>query len=173
MTSSQIGTEPGDTRHGDVSGYLSSFDDAVETFRQSQVSFLNGDPDPAMELYSRSDDVTLANPLGPPLRGPANVAQAAAEAAAQVSDGSIRGFEEVSRYSTADLGYIVQIERTQARLDGTGTMTPITLRATIIFRREEDTWKVVHRHADPSRFLDRSVPSSRHEDLASPKSRSC
>ena len=132
-----------------ASGSPSSFDDAVEAFRQAQVSFLNGDPEPAMKLYSRCDDVTLANPLGPPRRGPANVAQAAAEAAAQVSDGSIRGFEEVSRYSTADLGYIVQIERTQARLTGNGNMTPISLRATIIFRREGDTWKIVHRHADP------------------------
>jgi ketosteroid isomerase-like protein len=28
-------------------------------------------------------------------------------------------------------------------------MTAISLRATIIFRREEDTWRIVHRHADP------------------------
>ena len=133
----------------EASGSQSSFDPTVEAFRQAQLSFLNGDPTPAMEFYSGCDDVTLANPLGPPRRGPANVARAVADAAAQVSDGSIRGFEEVSRYSTDDLGYIVQIERTQARLAGNGTMTPITLRATIIFRREEDTWKIVHRHADP------------------------
>ena len=132
----------------EATGSPSTFDDAVEAFRQTQLSFLNGDPEPAMKLYSRSDDVTLANPLGPPQRGPANVAQAAADAAALVSDGSIRGFEEVSRYSTANLGYIVQIERTQARLTGHQDMTPISLRATIIFRLEGANWKIVHRHAD-------------------------
>jgi ketosteroid isomerase-like protein len=126
-----------------------SFDDAVVAFRQAQVSFWNGDPDPAMELYSQRDDVTLANPLGPPRRGPTEVTRAAADAAAQVSDGSICGFEEVSRYSAADLGYVVQIERVQARLIGGGHLTPISLRATIIFRHEGDTWKIVHRHADP------------------------
>lgn len=132
-----------------ASGSASNFDEAVEAYRQAQVAFLKGDPQPVTELRSQRDDVTLANPLGPPQRGPANVAKAAAEAAAQVSDGTINGFEEVSRYSTPDLGYIVQIERTQARLAGSENITPFALRATMIFRREEDAWKLVHRHADP------------------------
>jgi ketosteroid isomerase-like protein len=132
-----------------ASGPPRDFDSAVEAYRQAQVAFLNGDPKPATELRSQRDDVTLANPLGPPHRGPVDVAKAAAEAAAQVSDGTIRGFEEVSRYSTADLGYIVQIERVQARLAGSGNIAPFALRATMIFRREEGAWRLVHRHADP------------------------
>ena len=131
-----------------ASGSHSDFGNAVEAFRQATVSFLNGDPEPAMELYSRRDDVTLANPLGPPRRGPVDVAKAAAEAAAQVSDGSIRRIEEVSRYSTHELGYVVQIEHVQARFAGSGNMSPFALRATMIFRREGDTWKIAHRHAD-------------------------
>ena len=127
----------------------SDFDDAVEAYRQSLVPFLNGDPKPATEFFSRRDDVTLANPLGPPRRGPADVEKAITEAAAHFSDGSIKAFEEVSRYSTADLGYVVHIERTEARLAAGQNMTPFALRATIIFRREGDTWNVVHRHADP------------------------
>ena len=127
----------------------SNFDEAVEAFRRAVVPYLKGDPQPVMALWSRSEDVTLANPLGPPQRGAANVAKVGAEAAAQVSDGSIRGFEEVSRYSTPDLGYVVQIERTQARLAGSENITPTSLRATMIFRREGDTWRLVHRHADP------------------------
>jgi ketosteroid isomerase-like protein len=75
---------------------------------------------------------------------------AARQAAATLRDGSVRGFEEVARYSTPDLGYVVQLERTQARFEGSGTtMNPITLRVTMIFRREGETWRVVHRHADP------------------------
>jgi ketosteroid isomerase-like protein len=55
----------------------------------------------------------------------------------------------VSRYSTPDLGYVVQVEWAQARLAGSENMTPIALRVTMILRREGDTWTVVHRHADP------------------------
>jgi ketosteroid isomerase-like protein len=132
-----------------MNGANGDFDKAVEAFRHASESILQGDSRPATELFSPSEDVTLANPLGPPQRGPANVAKTAAEAAAQLSDGSVRGFEEVSRYSTADLGYVVQIERAQARLAGNGNVTPFALRTTMIFRREGDAWKIVHRHADP------------------------
>ena len=134
---------------GRAGGSQRDFDSAVEAFRQAQVPYLKGDPKPMMELLSRSDDVTLLNPLGPPRRGPAEVDKAGAEAAAQLSDGSVRGYEEVSRYSTPDLGYIVQIERVQARLAGSENVTPSSLRVTMIFRREGDTWRIVHRHADP------------------------
>jgi ketosteroid isomerase-like protein len=132
-----------------VSELQSDFDGAIEAFRQASGAVLKGDSKPSMALFSRSGDVTLANPLGPPRRGPAEVHKAAAEAAAQLSDGFILGFDEVSRYSTSDLGYIVQIERAQARLVGGGDLVPIALRVTMIFRREGDTWKVAHRHADP------------------------
>ena len=132
-----------------ANGSQSDFDGAVEAFRHALELFVKGDPKPATEFFSRRDDVTLANPLGPPRRGPAEVDKAAAEAAAQFRDGSIRGFEEVSRYSTPDLGYVVQLERAQARLAGNENMSPIALRVTMIFRREGDTWRVVHRHADP------------------------
>jgi len=56
-----------------ASGLKSDFDGAIEAFRQASGPFLKGDPQPVTELFSRSDDVTLANPLGPPHRGPAEV----------------------------------------------------------------------------------------------------
>lgn len=127
----------------------SEFDDAVEAFRKAQQAFVQGDPRPTLECYSRRDDVTLANPLGPPQVGPAAVAEAACAAAALLRDGSILGYEEVARYATDNLGYVVQLEQSEARLPGSETMHSIALRATLVFRREDVGWKIVHRHADP------------------------
>ena len=124
------------------------FDGAVKAYRQALDHFVKGDPEPAKGFFSRRDDVTLANPLGPPRRGPAEVDKTITDAAAYFTDGSMR-IEEISRYSTPDLGYVVQLEQTQARLQGSNDMTPFSLRATIVFRLEGDTWKVAHRHADP------------------------
>jgi ketosteroid isomerase-like protein len=151
MVSADRGGSPmrTDSAAEDGSGSQSDFDGAVEAFRKALRTYVTGDPKPVMELLSRREDVTLANPLGPPRRGPAEVDKAAADGAAMLRDGSIRGFEEVSRYSTPDLGYVVQIERAQARLAGGDDVSPIALRVTMIFRREEDTWRAVHRHADP------------------------
>jgi ketosteroid isomerase-like protein len=58
-------------------------------------------------------------------------------------------FEEVSRYATPDLAYVVQVERHEGRLAGSGDKVAISLRVTMIFRPEDGTWKIVHRHADP------------------------
>jgi ketosteroid isomerase-like protein len=121
----------------------------VEAYRQALNAFVRGDPKPCTAFFSRRDDVTLANPLGPPCLGPAEVDKAIAGGAANLREGSIRRIEEVSRYSTPDLGYVVQIERTQARLPGSDDVSPFALRVTMIFRREGDTWMVAHRHADP------------------------
>jgi ketosteroid isomerase-like protein len=70
-------------------------------------------------------------------------------AASQVRDGEITGFEIVAKYVTPELAYIVWIERNKGKLGGREDITPSALRVTMIFRPEESTWKVVHRHADP------------------------
>lgn len=123
------------------------FDGAVQAFRQAQEAFLKGDPAPVLELFSRRDDATLANPFGPPHVGWTEVAKATKEAAANFTGGSIQ-FEEVSRYTTPDLGYMVELERIEVQVAGSEDMTPISLRVTMIFRREGDAWRVAHRHAD-------------------------
>lgn len=125
----------------------SGFDEAVDAFRIALDALLHGDATAVKKLWSLRDDVTVANPFGPPRRGPEQVERAIEEVAANYSGGS-RRFEEVSRFSTPDLGYVVQLEHTEAMLPGRETAAPFTLRVTMIFRREELGWKVAHRHAD-------------------------
>lgn len=125
------------------------FDGAIAAYRKALGHYMQGDPGPVVSCFSDRDDVTLANPLGQTRRGAADVHEVAAAGAAHFVGGSVRGIEEVSRYSTADLGYVVEIERSQARLSGSEGMSMISLRVTMVFRREGDTWNVVHRHADP------------------------
>jgi ketosteroid isomerase-like protein len=50
---------------------------------------------------------------------------------------------------TAELAYVVQIERAKAKVGAREDISPYAVRATMIFRPEEGEWKVVHRHADP------------------------
>ena len=66
-----------------------------------------------------------------------------------VSDGEITSFETVAKYVTSELAYIVWVEHTKAKVGRGEDIASFALRVTMIFRPEEGTWKVVHRHADP------------------------
>jgi ketosteroid isomerase-like protein len=128
---------------------VDAVDELIERYHLGGDEFLKGNPEPLLELWSRRDDVTLANPYGPPVRGWDEVAKASDLAASQVRDGETVGFEIVEKYVTPELAYVVQIERVKAKIGGSENITPFDLRVTMIFRPEEGEWKVVHRHADP------------------------
>ena len=53
----------------------------------------------------------------------------------------------MAAFTTAELGYIIQIERFRATVDGKEGSGG--LRVTMIFCLEDDGWRVAHRHADP------------------------
>ena len=120
----------------------------MEADHRALDAFVRGDPEPKKKLFSRRDDITLANPLGPPARGHHAVEAVMDRASALLRDGEPNQFERVAGYTTADLAYIVEIERTRVRVAGADNSSPLALRVTTIFRREENGWWVVHRHAD-------------------------
>ena len=122
---------------------------AIEDNHQAVDAFVKGDPTPWGALYSQRDDATLANPFGPPVRGWAQIEPTMARAATNYREGEATGFERVSAYETAELAYIVEIERFLAKVGGASARTQLALRVTTIFRREDAAWKIVHRHADP------------------------
>ena len=109
---------------------------------------MKGDPEPLKNLYSRRDDVIVANPFGPPSKGWEKAAATMESAATNYRDGEATGFERISEYATADLAYIIEIERFLSKVGGGDKLVPISLRVTTIFRREEGAWRIVLRHAD-------------------------
>ena len=124
-------------------------DELIKQFTLAQGELLKGNSEPAKEMCSHRQDVTLANPLGPVVHGWEHVAAATDQAASQFRDGEYVGVEDVSKYVTPELAYIVRIERAKAKVGGQQAVSPITLRATMIMRPEDGVWKIVHRHADP------------------------
>ena len=124
-------------------------DELIEQFHLALGEFMKGNPEPAQKLFSHREDVTLANPLGPAARGWEQVAATMERAASNFRDGEITGFENLAKYVTPELAYIVWIERAKAKVGGREDIVPFALRVTMIFRPEDGSWKVVHRHADP------------------------
>jgi hypothetical protein len=50
-------------------------DELIEQYHLALDECAKGNPEPAKKLFSHRDDVTLANPLGPPARGWEQVAK--------------------------------------------------------------------------------------------------
>ena len=124
-------------------------DQLIEQFHLAQGEFVKGNTEPANKLFSHREDVTLANPFGPPVHGWNEVAKTLERAASHYRDGEATNFENIAKYVTPELAYVVHIERAKAKVGGGEEITPIALRATMILRPEDGTWKIVHRHADP------------------------
>src|ERR687898_1620710 len=124
-------------------------DKLIEQYHRVQREFLRGNPEPVKKLWSRREDVTLANPYGPPVRGWEQVAKTIEHAASLRRGGEFVGSEIVAKYVTPELAYVVQLERAKAKVGRREDIVSIATRATMIFRPEEEgTWKMVHRQAD-------------------------
>ncbi|MDI2036265.1 YybH family protein [Paenarthrobacter nitroguajacolicus] len=136
MSDTEIGQVPSELNH------------AIDQYHQALDAFVTGDPAPQKKMFSTREDVTLANPLGPPGRGRSAVEAIMDRASALLREGEPITFERISDFAGTDLAYIVEIERARAKVAGSTEMTPIPLRVTTVFRLEDGQWKVVHRHAD-------------------------
>jgi ketosteroid isomerase-like protein len=124
-------------------------DQLIEQYQLALGEFFKGNPEPVQKMFSHREDVSLANPLGPPAHGWEQVAQTIERAASSFTDGEMVAFETVAKYVTPELAYAVWLERAKVKLGGMEDFAPSVLRVTMIFRPEDGTWKVVHRHADP------------------------
>lgn len=126
-----------------------ALDDTIERSRFAVSEIIKGNPQPCEAMFSHQDDVTLGNPFGPFARGWKQVFETASGAATRYRDGEIVAFEPIARHVTSELACVVEVERFRAKVGGSDDFAEIGLRVTSVFRPEDGTWKVVHRHADP------------------------
>ena len=121
----------------------------IEQYHLACDAFAIGDPAPIKALYARGEDVVLANPFGGASRGWPAVAQALDFASSNFRDGKRVRFEEVSRYSSADLVTLFEQEHWETKVGARNELAPFDLRVTTTFRLDSGEWKIVSRHADP------------------------
>ena len=121
----------------------------MKEYRHAGLEITRGNPEVYKSLWSRRDDVTLANPFGPPVRGWEEVSTRLDLAASNYRDGRDYEFESIATVITPELAYTVEIERIRTRVGGADDLASLAIRVTTVFRREDGRWKVTHRHGDP------------------------
>ena len=124
-------------------------DELIERYQRGLDEFMKGNPESVKELFSHREDVTLANPLGPPAHGWDEVSATIERAASQFRDGRFLSVDMIEKQVTPEFAYTLWLEHAEGKVAGREDIAPATLRVTMIYRPEEGEWKVVHRHADP------------------------
>ncbi len=100
------------------------------------------------ELMDHADDFTLMAPNGGDIRrGFDRSDESIAAMERYFRDGEAQ-LEIVETYCSGDLAVLVVVERQHGRVGGFPDQD-LSLRVTVVFRREGSRWRLVHRHADP------------------------
>jgi ketosteroid isomerase-like protein len=117
-----------------------------ERCRQDHHAWINGDG----SAYGLPDDGTILGAVGGHSLGGPDTAERQRAVASQWRRG-IGSVELVNGGTDGDLAWLVMIERSTVELvsDAEGHERRWDLRVTEIFRRSDDGWQRVHRHADP------------------------
>jgi ketosteroid isomerase-like protein len=134
---------------------------ASEAFYSALNRMINGDSRPLADIWSHAASVTAMHPIGGRQVGWGQVRKSFEDVGGIASDGKVSLADQVIQV-VGDLAYEIGVERGQAKF--AGKQVPIEFRVTNVYRREGQTWKIVHHHTD---FSPAMVDAVRHVSVRS------
>jgi ketosteroid isomerase-like protein len=124
-----------------------ALDRALEQEAAAVTAMQNGDPDPMINFWADSDDITLFGAWGPIEKGHTAVTGTMRWVGSRFTGADAVDLEHAVIASSGDLAYAVGFERSRVSVEG-GPRRGMVIRVTHIYRRIDGDWKLVHRHAD-------------------------
>lgn len=115
------------------------------TWRAAELALHDGDAGPRFRTWSDREPVTLFGAWRDAV-GPDAVRDVFTALAGGFSDATVADIDLIAADVSGDLAYTVHREITSTSVDG--RPRSYVLRVTQVYRREEGTWKVAHRHGD-------------------------
>jgi hypothetical protein len=135
------------------------FDAFFEKVTKAEQELFRGRPESLKALWIRAPEVTLFGVSGG--RGDHGWEQVGPRldwTNTQYRDGTLT-VQRLASYVDGNLGYVVQREKVRFKVPGRTRESILEIRATWIFRREPDGWRIIHRHADS--LMKRQGPAER------------
>lgn len=120
----------------------------VERTGKAAAAYIRGNMRKYLELVRASEDYTLMAPLGGKTMHRADRPDEAAEAASESFRGGEADLEVEQTYTSGQMVVLVGVERQHGQYDGLPDQD-LSVRVTLVYRREGPQWWLVHRHADP------------------------
>lgn len=124
------------------------FQAALAGMDAAQLELQNGRPAAYKAVWSHADDVTLSGGFGGTIeKGWDQVSRRLDWAGAQFAKGT-NTIDRIVAQARGDLAYVVQIEHIRFYAPGQTNESVRDYRVTMVFRREADGWRIIHRQAD-------------------------
>jgi|SRR5579859_1557687 len=124
------------------------FEQFMKQREQAASAYINGDAAPLGEIAASQSPATFFGPRGGFQQGAEAVWSRYERDATSFESGGEGRFEILHMAASDGLAYLVGFQRATTHLRGRAEAVPFNLRVTELFRREDDTWKLIHRHAD-------------------------
>ena len=115
---------------------------------EAASAYMRGDIHRYLMLIQHADDYTLMSPYGGKPTHGFDASPERLEATARYFQAGEANLELVQSYMAGDMVVLVVIERQHGEVGGLPDQD-WSLRVTLVFRRDECEWRLVHRHADP------------------------
>lgn len=134
----------------------SSFDAAIADIQKANREMAKGDPALFKSLWSHEDDVTIFGGIPTSDSKGWKAVEASLNSAGQLhAKDVVYTYEQIARQEGITQGYLIQREHYNFS-DG----RTADLHVTVLLRKENNAWKIAHRHADP-------IPAERKSDKTS------
>jgi ketosteroid isomerase-like protein len=131
----------------DPQDLMAAMDSGRARWISGQVDFSEAGP------FRQAEDMTIFGPFGGPGPRPGELTSellvAGQAAVAAQFHGGTGSCEVVRTIVEGDLVVLVMIERSEVAFEGRDGPNPWVLRTTQVFRRTDEGWARLHRHADP------------------------
>ena len=119
----------------------------IRDVEEAAAAFIRGDMRTYLRFMKHSDDYTLMPPFGGDTVRGFDESDQNVEALERYFTGGEASVDIVQSYTSGNLAVLVLIERQHGRVGGLPDQE-WPLRVTLVFRRQDEEWLLVHRHAD-------------------------
>jgi len=148
LTLLALGTQTASAAEADKGKVPAEFEAMLAKVDAAQLELQNGKADAFKALWSHADDITLSGGFGGTVEKGWDAISKRIDWVASQFSGGTHTHERVVANANGDLGYVVQLEHLRFKAPADGKEMSRDYRVTMIFRREADGWRLIHRQAD-------------------------
>ena len=120
----------------------------IEHSQQANAALMRGDIAEYLSLMSFTTDFTLMAPFGGAPTLASQLTEARLQAMGRFFRNGTHTQEVIQAYGSQDMVVLAVIERSHVEVGGLPAQE-WSLRVTLVYRRDGETWRLAHRHADP------------------------